>query len=102
MAAVVNDGDAYRPLIVPGFCACSAKDLTDFGLAQYGFGFHGALQWALLVRLNQGLFDQFDPVPDRGATGAVEVDLAADVGGDDKLRLAAFQSIEPVVAQLAR
>ena len=50
----------------------------------------------------RGVIQQFDPVPHRGAPGAVEVALAADVGADDELRLAAFQGVEPVVTQLAR
>ena len=39
-------------------------------------------------------------MPHRRATGTVEVCLAADVGSDDDFRLATFQGIELVVAQL--
>src|SRR3546814_20126092 len=44
--------------------------------------------------------DHFDPVLDRRAAGAIEVGLAAAVGGDDHLRLAALQCVALVVAQL--
>src|SRR5690606_18923535 len=41
-----------------------------------------------------------DPVPHRRATGAVQMRLTTDVGGDDDFRLAAFQRGELVVTQL--
>src|SRR5689334_14744379 len=54
------------------------------------------------VQLGQGGFDQFDPVPHRGSTCAVEVRLAADVGRDNDLGMATFQGVELVVSQLPR
>jgi hypothetical protein len=36
-------------------------------------------------------FDNFDPVPYRCAASAVEVELAADIGGGDDRRFSAFQ-----------
>jgi len=44
--------------------------------------------------------DYFDPMPDRRSPGAIEMDLAADVGGDDQVGMAAFKGIEAVVTQL--
>src|SRR3546814_9487503 len=38
--------------------------------------------------------DHFDPVLDRCTASAIEVGLAADVGGDDHFRLAALQCVE--------
>jgi hypothetical protein len=37
-------------------------------------------------------------VAHRSAPGAVQMHLAADIGRDDQLRLAAFQRVEPVFA----
>ena len=42
---------------------------------------------------------QLDPVPDGRAAGAVEVYLAADVGGGDDLGMTTLQRSEFVVAQ---
>jgi hypothetical protein len=40
MAAVVDDGDGYRPALLLCFGACSGEDLGDFFLAEYGFVLH--------------------------------------------------------------
>ncbi|MNE63771.1 hypothetical protein D3C80_1591430 [compost metagenome] len=54
----------------------------------------------LVVLRVQGCIDDFDPVPYWCAPGPVEVGLAANVGGDEDRRHAAFQGVEAVVAQL--
>lgn len=51
--------------------------------------------------LGQCGFDQFDPVPDRGSAGTVEMGLTADIGRDNDVGVAAFQCIEFMVAQLS-
>src|SRR5471030_10549 len=54
----------------------------------------------LRTSFSQRLVHQFDPMPDRCSSGAGEVALAADVGGDDQFGAAAFQRGELVIAQL--
>src|SRR5690606_4377527 len=105
-----------RPAIGLRLGTGGGEDGGDFGLAQYGFGFHAfsyrirsapMRRWVASVQVRSAssallhrLLDNLDPMLDRRAPGAVQVGLAADVGGDDHLRLAAFQGVELVVAQL--
>ena len=51
--------------------------------------------------LAKGLVDDFDPVAHRGAVGGGEMGLAANVRGDNHLRLAFLQRVHLVVTQLA-
>ncbi|KJU84136.1 hypothetical protein MBAV_003670 [Candidatus Magnetobacterium bavaricum] len=51
--------------------------------------------------LIQGFFHLLDPMPHGSAASALEMCLTADLSGDDHLRIAAFEGIHFVVAQLA-
>src|SRR5690554_626086 len=82
-----------QPLASASFCAASRMALTsvrvstDFVFMVFSLGC-------------QGFVDNFDPVPHRCAACAVEVGLAANIGGDDQLRVTRFKVVELVVTQL--
>lgn len=44
MAAIIDHGDANRPLLAVGLGAGGGEDAADVVLAQHGFVVHGRLQ----------------------------------------------------------
>src|SRR5262245_53642761 len=56
--------------------------------------------WLWYNSLRQCCVERLDPVPDRKIGSTLQVRLAADVGGQDRLGFAAREGCELVVAQL--